>query len=435
MGSDQHAIDMNLTASPHRRAFAGVLDQALSSVSNFAVIVFVARNSGLESFGAFTLTYLLYGLALGILRAVGGEILLLASGPSRERGQKHNRDLLGLSVEFGIATGVLLGAIAVAVPSMLGASMSAMAIVLPIVLWQDACRYIVIARQQPGQAIVMDALWLAVQVAAFAVLTLTGLEHDVAAAIFGWAAGAAVAGLYGASRIRLLPRWGATRRWLRVHRARVKAFLADFLLLTGTLYLSVYAVGAVAGLAVVAAFRGAYLLFAPFDSFLSGARLFTLPALANACANGQARVTQVARQIALYTSVPAAVWGVLAISLPSNVGTAILGATWTAVEPVAPGIAIVYLGRTIALPAIDGLRAIGAGRLLVILRILTGSLSLVAVVAGATVDGARGAAYALAVTYVLTTALWWGGLSRASRFDDIDARGGGRGAVAGPSAP
>ena len=47
-----------------RRAGWGVADQALSSLTNFAVGVFVARQLGPTEFGAFSLAFATYLLAL-----------------------------------------------------------------------------------------------------------------------------------------------------------------------------------------------------------------------------------------------------------------------------------------------------------------------------------------------------------------------------------
>ena len=55
----------------------GLIDQALSSLSNFAVGIVVAHNFGLEEFGAFTLAWFTYGLILNISRGLGTDPLVV----------------------------------------------------------------------------------------------------------------------------------------------------------------------------------------------------------------------------------------------------------------------------------------------------------------------------------------------------------------------
>ncbi len=191
----------------------------------------------------------------------------------------------------------------------------------------------------------------------------------------------------------------------------MRSFGTEFVLVVGTSALGTYLLGAIAGLTAVAGFRGAFLLFAPFDSLLAGARLFTLPALA-AARGDAARLRRVARGLALLSAVPGAAWGLTIVALPDAAGRAVLGATWPAAQQLVPAVALVFLGRTLSLPAADGFRAVGRGRSLVVIRAATGVAALVAVTVGALLDAARGAGYGLAATSVAATALWWWRFSR-----------------------
>ena len=48
----------------------GIADQALSSVTNFAVVIYVARTLGAAQLGAFSLAYVTYGFMLNAYAAL-----------------------------------------------------------------------------------------------------------------------------------------------------------------------------------------------------------------------------------------------------------------------------------------------------------------------------------------------------------------------------
>ena len=55
----------------------GVADQAMSSLSNFAVNIYIARTLGAVQYGAFALAYVTYGFALNASRGLATDPLLV----------------------------------------------------------------------------------------------------------------------------------------------------------------------------------------------------------------------------------------------------------------------------------------------------------------------------------------------------------------------
>ena len=55
----------------------GVADQAMSSISNFAVNIYIARTLGAVQYGAFGLAYVTYGFALNASRGLATDPLLV----------------------------------------------------------------------------------------------------------------------------------------------------------------------------------------------------------------------------------------------------------------------------------------------------------------------------------------------------------------------
>src|SRR4029450_8180933 len=68
-----------------RRLGWGVMDQGISSLSNFALGLFVARSFGASNFGAFTLAYITYTFVLNAARGLSTDPLLVrySGDPSR----------------------------------------------------------------------------------------------------------------------------------------------------------------------------------------------------------------------------------------------------------------------------------------------------------------------------------------------------------------
>ena len=73
----------------------GLVDQAISSLTNFAVGIVVAHNFELEEFGAFTLAWFTYGLVLNISRGLATDPLVVrfsgVPAPLAHRGLPHLR--------------------------------------------------------------------------------------------------------------------------------------------------------------------------------------------------------------------------------------------------------------------------------------------------------------------------------------------------------
>src|SRR5215467_11198941 len=60
-----------------RRLSWGVADQGMSSISNFAVNIYIARSLGAVQYGAFALAYVTYSFALNASRGLATDPLLV----------------------------------------------------------------------------------------------------------------------------------------------------------------------------------------------------------------------------------------------------------------------------------------------------------------------------------------------------------------------
>src|SRR5439155_18727578 len=100
-----------------RRMGWGVADQAMSSISNFAVNIYIARSLGAVQYGAFALAYVTYGFALNASRGLATDPLLVRfSGTDIPTWRQAVTKCTGTAVTVGLTT----GAIILAVASLLG---------------------------------------------------------------------------------------------------------------------------------------------------------------------------------------------------------------------------------------------------------------------------------------------------------------------------
>jgi O-antigen/teichoic acid export membrane protein len=196
---------------------------------------------------------------------------------------------------------------------------------------------------------------------------------------------------------------------------RVSSFLADFILMTGSIYISIYVVALVGSTEDVAALRGGLLLYSPVDTVVAGVRILALPVLARSLATGRQALRIAARRLMLVYLLVAGGWSILVIALPDRVGKALLGKTWVIAGPLLPLLAVACAGRYAVFPALDGIRAHGGGRQLVSVRVLTTALTFSSVVIGTAVDGSLGAAGGLAAAYIFEAGLWWQSFGRRNR--------------------
>src|SRR5215469_7342031 len=84
----------------------GVADQGVSSLTNFVLNIFVARSLGAEQFGAFSLAYVTYGVAINASRGLSIEPLLVRfSATDMKTWRRAASGSTGTALLVGLATG------------------------------------------------------------------------------------------------------------------------------------------------------------------------------------------------------------------------------------------------------------------------------------------------------------------------------------------
>jgi O-antigen/teichoic acid export membrane protein len=380
-------------------------DQGISSLGNFVLVVAVARVSDADAFGAFSLAYLAYGLCLALFRAGLGDVLLLRTRLRPEPDDGY-RGFLAVALGLGLSLGVLLALPAAVFGDEVRDPMLAIAIALPLLLLQDAYRFVLISGRRSRQAVLIDAVWLLLQVGLFAGSAALSTMQSGPGLILLWTGAGLCSVLLAYAMTRLRPDSGQLTRWLGAGKARIRSLMMDYLVFSGTVYASLYAVPLIANLATLAALRGAQVLFAPFEVVMNGARLVTLPALANALSRSR---SDFRRRVAVLGGgffALAFVWGAIVISLPDSIGEAALGDTWAVTEPLLLAFAIGYIALSVSTPAMDGVRGGGSTRMILTTRVWAGILQGGGILVGVAIGGTEGGAVGFAAGLWLGFLVW-----------------------------
>jgi hypothetical protein len=385
----------------------GLGDQALSSLTNFALNLLVARQVGVDQLGVFSLVFATYLLALGVSRSLNSDALAVryraADQPAwREATARAAGGALGLGLVAGAAC-ALAGWVA---GGLLGQALLVLGLWLPGLLLQDVWRFAFVARGRSAQAFLNDLVWTLVLAAALAVL-LAGGGGSVLAFELAWAGAAAVAAAAGIAQARLLPWPPNPLGWWRRHRDLNLRYLGEFLTIGAVSQLNSYGISAVAGLAAVGALRAGEILVGPVYVLFMGGNMIAVAEGARLASRSVARVGRLGLLVSAGMSACAVAWGTVLVLAPDSVGTRVLGPTWYAAAAVLVPYVLVTIGLTASAGPQTGLRALGAARRGLRARLVAAPLLLAGAVGGAALAGAAGAAWGMAAGYWAAAAVWW----------------------------
>lgn len=396
------------------RAGWGVGDQALSSLTNLALGLAVARSVPTADFGAFSLAFATYLLVLGLARAAASQPLMIryATAPvTRWRGAAAQS--VGLALVLAVVAACGAGVVALLTSGAISAAFLALSVTLPGLCVQDTWRFAFFARGDERAAFVNDLVWTLALLPALGLLVATG-RVSVLSATLVWGGAASLAAVYGGIQARTAPRPHEARRWWREHRRLIPAYVGEFGATAGADQLGLFAVGGVANLAVVGALRAAEIVLGPVRSLFQGVRQVAQPEAVRILADERQLVRSAAVLSAALSAIALIGGGALTL-LPDPVGSAVLGQTWFDARPVVLPTAVAVAGSGALVGANLGLHALVEIRRTLSSRVVLSVLLVVLKVTGAALAGAVGAATGAAVAMAIGATLWWWQFLRAQR--------------------
>jgi hypothetical protein len=400
----------------------GVGDQAISSGTNFLAAVAAARSLTSADFGAFSIVIVTYTLLVGSSRAATTEPLLVRfSGPSTDEKQQAARAAVGATLIAGLGLGGVCLVTGLAVGGQLGDALAMLGITLPGLLVQDGFRMCFFARGQTGRAAINDTVWAVLL--GIGLVALHFRSHTTATDfLLVWGASASGAAVYGVFQASFVPQLTRGIRWWWSQRELSWRFAAEFATYSGGAMATTYVVGATGSLSGVASLRGAETILGPLTVIFLGTRLIAIPLGVAALAESPSALRRHAVWVSGLLAASALLIGVCVMKLPDAAGHALLGSTWHGAQGLVLPIAIMTTGTGLSIGAGVGLRALGAASYSLRARLLIAPLALVLGTGGALLAHADGAAWGLAASSLLSSAVWWRMFTKglAHRFPDSD---------------
>ena len=368
----------------------GVADQAMSSLTNFAVSIYVVHVLGAAQFGAFSLAYVTYSFALTASRGLATDPLMVRfSGTDVPTWRRAVADCTGTAAAVGFAAGVCVLAAAAVLGGSVRAAFLALGLTLPGLLLQDSWRYSFFALGRGRQAFLNDTVWAVVLVPALVFLRVTG-NANVFWFVFAWGAAAAVAAAAGPLQARVVPRLSGVRGWFSRHRDLGFRYFAEGAAFSAATQLRTYGIGLILGLAVVGIVQAAATLMGPITILFLGMSLVAIPEAARVLRRSPRHLPLFCVLISAGLAAAGLAWGiVLLVALPRGLGGWLLGSIWRQTYPLVLPQALFAIGAGVGVGASAGLHALGAARRSLRAMVFTSAAYLTFALVGAAAGGTR----------------------------------------------
>jgi O-antigen/teichoic acid export membrane protein len=387
----------------------GLLDQAVSSLTNFTVSFFLAHTLLPAQFGAFSLTYVTYGFALTASRGLSTDPLLVRySGVEVSRWRRAT----GMAAGTALVLGLLFGSISLGVSFLLGGTAGqgfvALGLTLPGLMLQDSWRYCFFAMGRGMHAFLNDTVWAVVLLVGIGVMHVTG-HTDVFWAVLVWGTSASVAAAVGPLQAGVMPKASHVWTWVHIQRDLGPRYLLEGTIGNSAFQFRAYATSGILGLAALGALSASVTIYGPINILFLAMGLVTIPEAARVMRRAPERLVLFCVAVSSVMSVIALLWGlVLLVGMPRGLGSILLGSIWHPTYPLVLPSLFSGVAGTAGMGTGAVLHALGASRKTLKLAIFN-TASLVAFsFAGAELLGAPGVVWGTAVSVGIATIVgWW----------------------------
>ena len=403
------ALSWSMVRQASRRISWGIADQGMSSLTNFLLSISVARTLGAAQFGAFSLAYVTYGLAVNASRGLSIEPLLIRfSGTMPPTWRRATARCTGTALLVGLVTGTCALAAGRLVGGTTGLAFLGLGLALPGLMLQDSWRYAFFAVGRGQHAFINDTIWAVVLLPSLVILRITG-HANVFWFVIAWGAGAAVGAAVAPLQARVMPNLAGATEWLSRHRDLGPRYLVENTGGNVGSTLRIYAVSSLLGITDVGYVQAANTLMGPLNIVFSGIGLITLPEAAKLQRRSPRRLPLFCAAVSAALTVLGLVFGaVLLVALPRGLGHLMLGRIWQPTYPLVLPATLAVMASCATTGAYLGLHALGAARRSMHAVLVTSALIVAFSVVGAETGGALGTMrYFAAASWVGTLVCWW----------------------------
>lgn len=398
----------------------GMADQAVTSLVSFVVGMYVARELGIVDFGAFSLAWVTYSLALNVSRGLATDPLAVRfSGVRRGHWQAAVIRSSGMSLLLGLAMGLVCVGAGVVLNGTVGAAFLALGIVLPGLLLQDSWRFAFFAAGQGHRSFISDVTWA---VALIPLLSVAAREPNVTRFVLAWGGAAAIAAVVSGIQAGIVPSPQRALTWATDHRDLGPRYLIENVSLSGAGQLRVYGVGVIAGLAAVGTVRGAELMLGPFLLIMSGVGLVAVPEAVRVYNHSLGALRRFCLILGGAQAAAALLWGLaLLVAVPDSIGNRLLGEVWDESSALIVPATLGVMGASFCTGAAAGLRAMGKAKRSVRAQLTAAALYVSLGLVGAGIADALGSAWGVAAATFTGALIWWVHLNAALTESDAVA--------------
>lgn len=416
IGTRPTAATWRLIRQAFQRLSWGVADQGMSSISNFAVNIYIARTLGAVQYGAFGLAYVTYGFALNASRGLATDPLLVRfSGTNPPIWRRAVTKCTGTATTVGLTLGAVVLVAAALLNGTVSLAFLALGLTMPGLMLQDSWRYSFFALGRGSQAFLNDTIWTLVLIPTLVLLRATG-HANVFWFVFAWGAAATVAAAIGPWQARTAPRPFRAWEWVSRHRDLGPRYLAEGTANSASSQLRNYGIGFILGLAAVGYVQAATTLMGPFMVIFFGMGLVALPEAARVLRRSPRHLRLFCLLVSACMAALGLAWGiVLIVALPRGLGHLMLGNIWRPTYPLVWPTTVLVLGGCASAGAGTGLHALGAARRSLWAMVLSSALAVALSLAGAAADGTVGAMIGAAAASWIGALLFWRQLNTALR--------------------
>ena len=408
VGSTRTAVPWRMARRVGQRLSWGVADQAVSSLTNFAVSIYVARVLGATQLGAFSLAYVTYGFMLNASRGLATDPLLVRfSGAELPVWRKAVANCTGTAALVGLASGVCAIVASLFLHGTASRAFLALGITLPGLLLQDSWRFAFFALGRGSQAFLNDLIWVVVMFPALFLLNRGG-HADVFWFVFTWGAAATVAAAAGPLQAKVLPRLHGTRKWISSTRELGLRYLLEGTANSASTQLRNYGVGLLLGLTALGYVQASSTLMGPFMVIFFGMGLVTLPEATRVLRRSPRHLPLFCMGVSGGLAVAGLAWGlILLFALPRGLGNWILPNLWRPTYPLVLPLTISIVGGCVSAGAGCGLHALGAAKRSLRAMVLGSAVYVICGVAGAAAGGVEASMQGIAVAGWVGAAFFW----------------------------
>lgn len=414
---------LSLLSKAVRRLGWGVVDQAVSSLTNFAVSIVIVRALGATEYGAFSLAYVTYGFALNASRGLSTDPLMVRfSGVPVGKWRVAVGEATGNALAVGLVTGIgsLIAAQLFGGPTR--EAFIALGLTLPGLLLQDAWRFSFFAAGRGHHAFLNDTIWAVTLIPALILLERTSFAN-VFTFTLAWGATGAIGALAGIVQARLLPLPGAAWRWYQQHRDLGIRYMLEGTSNSAVIQVRSYGTGIILGLTALGYVQSSVTLMGPMTILTLGMGLVAIPEGARVLRRSPHKLPQFCVLVSAGLGLAGLAWGlVLLVAVPRGLGAWLLHGAWHPVYPLVVAQIVYVVGGAAAAGTSVGLHALGAARLSLRVTLTASLLSGVGALVGA-IFGAAGTIYGMGIAAWVGALIGWIAFRQAFREHQAQAAG------------